>query len=75
MGVPEGLPPSPKRRYCSEYRYLGYDDLTQPGVVANLTLFEVALRLFDFASLRGYLARLGCYQSGPPSPATRLAEA
>jgi hypothetical protein len=20
LGVPEGLPPSPKRRYCSEYR-------------------------------------------------------
>jgi hypothetical protein len=58
--VPEGTPPSPKRRYRSDYRYLGYDDLTQPGELGNLTLFEVALRLFDFASLRDYLAQ-SCY--------------
>ena len=60
LPVPDGTPPSPKRRYRSEYRYLGCDDLTQSGELANLTLFEVALRLIDFASLRDYLAQ-SCY--------------
>jgi hypothetical protein len=60
LPVPNGIPPSPKRHYRSEYRYLGYDDLAPGGALANLTLFEVALRLFDFSSLREYLAQL-CY--------------
>ena len=60
LPVPDDTPPSPKRHYRSAYRYLGYDDLLQPGALANLTLFEVALRLIDFASLRDYLAQF-CY--------------
>lgn len=60
LPVPDNTPPSPKRHYRSEYRYLGYDDLLQPGTLPNLTLFEVALRLVDFASLRDYLAHY-CY--------------
>lgn len=54
--VPDQASPSPKRHYRSVYRYLGYDDLAQPGILATLTSFEVALRLFDFSSLRDYLA-------------------
>jgi hypothetical protein len=54
--VPEGVPPSPKRRYRSAYRYLGHADLAQPDYLARLTLFEIALRLIDFSSLRDYLA-------------------
>ena len=60
LPVPDGTPPSAKRRYRSAYRYLGYDDLCLPGVLATLSWFEVALRLFDFASLRDYLAQF-CY--------------
>jgi hypothetical protein len=54
--VPEGVPPSPKRRYRSMYRYLNHADLAQPDCLAKLTLFEMALRLIDFAPLRDYLA-------------------
>ncbi|MHC4156585.1 MAG: hypothetical protein ACYST6_16930 [Planctomycetota bacterium] len=57
--VPEGVPRSPKRRYRSAYRYLGYDDLLDPSRLASLTFFEVALRLIDFSPLRNYLAQ--CY--------------
>jgi len=57
LSVPDGTPPSPKRHYRSAYRYLGYEDLTQPDTLANFTLFEIALRLFDFSSLRDYLAQ------------------
>jgi hypothetical protein len=61
LPVPEDTPPSAKRHYRSEYRYLGYDDLLQPDRLANLTLLEVALRLIDFSSLRDYLAQV-CYR-------------
>jgi hypothetical protein len=61
LPVPGGTPPSPKRHYRSEYRYLGYDDLLQSDRLAKLSLFEVALRLIDFSSLRHYLAQL-CYK-------------
>jgi hypothetical protein len=57
FSVPQGVPPSPKRRYRSEYRYLGYEDLACPSRLANLSLFEVALRLIDFSPLRDYLAQ------------------
>lgn len=60
FAVPEDTPPSPKRRYRSEYRYLGFEDLTQAEVLVNLSLFEVALRLIDFSPLRHYLAQF-CY--------------
>jgi hypothetical protein len=53
--VPANVCPSPKRRYRSEYRYLGYADLACPDQLADLTLFEIALRLIDFSSLRDYL--------------------
>ena len=48
---------SPKRKYRSGYRYLGWDDLRDAERRANLTGFEVALRLIDFASLRDLLAQ------------------
>jgi len=60
LPVPADTPPSPKRHYRSEYRYQGYDDLLQAGTLANLTLFEVGLRLIDFSCLRDYLAHF-CY--------------
>ena len=57
--VPEDVPPSPKRRYRSAYRYLGDDDLLDPTLLAPLTCFQVALRLVDFSPLRNHLAQ--CY--------------
>jgi hypothetical protein len=57
--VPENLPPSPKPRYRSHYRYLGFEDLVNPDLLAALTPFEIALRLIDFSPLRDYLAQ--CY--------------
>jgi len=59
---PQGALPSRKRRYRSAYRYLAYADLACATHLANLTLFEVALRLIDFAPLRNYLA--GAYYLG-----------
>jgi hypothetical protein len=53
---PEGVPPSPKRHYRSEYRYLGYADLACPSSLVRLILFEIVLRLIDFSALRDYLA-------------------
>jgi len=55
--VPAGTPSSPKRHYRSEYRYLGYEELAQPCLLATLTLFEIALRLVDLTPLRDYLAQ------------------
>jgi len=60
--LPANVRPSPKRRYHSAYRYLGYADLACPDQLATLTLFEIALRLIDFSSLRDYLA--GAYYRG-----------
>ena len=61
--VPQDVPSSPKHRYRSFYRYLGYDDLAVPAILANLTLFEIALRLIDFSPLRDYLAQFYYVQS------------
>lgn len=61
--VPEGVLPSPKEHYRSAYCYLGYDDLLDPTVLAQLTEFEVALRLIDLAPLRDYLASYAYKQS------------
>lgn len=55
-------PVCPKGRYRSEYRYLGWDDLGQPAVWPKLSLFEIVLRLFDFAPVRDYLAG-HCYRA------------
>jgi hypothetical protein len=60
--VPSSTHVSPKLCYRSQYRYLGYVDLAGPDPLADLTLFEVALRLIDFSSLRDYLA--GAYYAG-----------
>jgi hypothetical protein len=61
--VPQDVPPSPKRRYRSHYRYLGYDDLAVPTILVTLTLFGIALRLIDFSPLRDYLAQFYYLQS------------
>ena len=58
LPVPEGVRPSPKRHYRSAYRYRGDADLAQPDGLADLTEFEIALRLIDFAPLRDYLAQV-----------------
>ena len=55
--VPDDLPPSPKGRYRSFYRYPGSDDLANLTILATLSLFEVVLRLIDFSPLRDLLAR------------------
>jgi hypothetical protein len=61
LPVPSDSSACLRGRYRSEYRYLGWDDLRQPGMLATLSLFEIVLRLFDFASIRDYLAR-HCYR-------------
>lgn len=55
--VPEGIAPSPKRQYRSNYRYLGWQELADPQALAHFSLFEVALRLVDFSPLRDLLAQ------------------
>jgi len=49
------LPPSPKPRYRSAYRYLGFADLTQE-TMETFSPFQAALRLFDFSHLERLLA-------------------
>ncbi len=50
------LPPSPKPRYRSAYRYLGLDDLDDQTALETLSSFEVAMRLFDYTQLESLLA-------------------
>ena len=50
------LPPSPKPRYCSHYRYLGWDDLQDAALLETLSAFEIAVRLFDYSHLEPLLA-------------------
>jgi hypothetical protein len=50
------LPPSPKPRYRSDYRYLGPDGLDDPQTLDTLSSFDLALRLFDYAHLEPFLA-------------------
>lgn len=50
-------PDSPKRRYRSQYRYLGCDDLDDLAHWEHLSLWELVLRLVDLAPLRPWLAR------------------
>jgi hypothetical protein len=52
------LPPSPKRRYRSAYRYLGATDLDEQATWDNHSDFELLLRLVDFSPLRPLLAQL-----------------
>jgi hypothetical protein len=49
------LPPSPKLRYRSNYRYLGFDDLI-PEMLETLSAFEISIRLFDYTHLEPLLA-------------------
>ena len=49
------LPPSPKRRYRSAYRYQGFDDLNEE-TIETLCPFEIAVRLFDYSHLEPLLA-------------------
>jgi hypothetical protein len=49
------LPPSPKLRYRSAYRYLGVGDLNEE-TLATFSSFEISVRLFDYSSLESLLA-------------------
>ena len=55
--APPDIPPSPKRRYLSQYRYLGFQDLEDPEVLSNLSPFDILLRLVDFSPLEPVLAQ------------------
>ena len=54
--VDPDIPPSPKPRYRSHYRYLGLGSLKNPRTLAGLSSFEIALRLFDYSNLESLLA-------------------
>jgi hypothetical protein len=54
--VDPDIPPSPKPRYRSHYRYLGPGSLKNPRTLADLSPFEIALQLFDFSNLEPLLA-------------------
>jgi hypothetical protein len=49
------LPPSPKPRYRSAYRYLGWDDLNAE-TLETFSPFEIGARLFDYSPLEPLLA-------------------
>jgi hypothetical protein len=49
------LPPSPKSRYRSTYRYLGWDDLNEETIEV-FSPFEISVRLFDYSPLEPLLA-------------------
>ena len=49
------LPPSPKLRYRSAYRYPGLEDLNQ-DTLQTFSPFEIGVRLFDYSSLESLLA-------------------
>lgn len=55
---PPGIPDSPKKRYRSDYVYLGCDDLDDPAHWEDLSAFDLVLRLVDFSPLRPLLGRL-----------------
>jgi hypothetical protein len=58
--TPAETPPSPKSKYRSHYRYLGFEDLLDPTTWQELSEFDLLLRLVDFEGLRPVLAqRLG----------------
>jgi hypothetical protein len=56
--TPPDIPDSPKKRYRSQYVYLGCDDLDDPANWEGLSLFDLVLRLVDFGGLRPLLASL-----------------
>lgn len=50
------LPPSPKHRYRSDYRYLGAERLDDPQYWETHSSFDIALCLIDYANLEPLLA-------------------
>jgi len=65
--TPPDTPPSPKKRYRSQYAHLGsleLADLTQVVAWKNLSDFDLILRLVDFGGLRPVLAQLLGWKSG-----------
>lgn len=56
--TPADVPPSPKRRYRSNYVYLGFEDLADWDNWQELSDFDLVLRLVDFSGLRPMLAQL-----------------
>ena len=62
--TPPDVPPSPKKCYRSQYIYLGWEDLEDPSVWEHLSLYDIALRLIDFAGARSVLAQLLGWTSG-----------
>lgn len=55
--VDRNLPPSPKVRYRSQYRYLGPERLLEDAERAKLSDFEIALHLIDHSPLEHRLAK------------------
>jgi hypothetical protein len=49
------LPPSPKPRYRSAYRYLGFNDLKEE-TIETFSSFEISVQLFDYSALEPLLA-------------------
>jgi hypothetical protein len=49
--VDPDLPPSPKRRYRSHYRYLGPGPLKSTHALANLSPFDISLLLWNYSPL------------------------
>ena len=49
------LPPSPKPRYRSAYRYLGFNDLNEE-TIETFSSFEISVRLFDYSTMEPLLA-------------------
>ena len=62
--TPPEMPPSPKKRYRSQYTYLGWEELKNPSAWEHLALFDIALRLIDFDGARPVLAQLLGWTSG-----------
>jgi hypothetical protein len=56
--IEDSLPPSPKVRYRSTYRYPGHAPLLDPTARTTLSDFEIALFLIDFSPLERALAQV-----------------
>lgn len=56
--TPADTPPSPKRRYRSNYIYQGFEELEEWANWEHLSDFDLVLRLIDFSGLRPVLADL-----------------
>ncbi len=62
--TPPGTPPSPKKAYCSQYVYLGWQDLNDPATWQHSSEFDLLVRLIDFTGLRPVLAHCLGWRSG-----------